>query len=74
MAHQQFGQTRNPNEEPLPDGWEIMIDKATGWPFFVNHRTQTTTWQDPRKVGQPQMVGIFFTFLQFSLMKLCRSV
>lgn len=32
----------------LPPGWEMHVDGATGWPFFVDHNTKTTTWQDPR--------------------------
>lgn len=41
----------NPNQtnnDPLPPGWEKMIDPRTGWPFFINHNDQTTTWEDPR--------------------------
>ncbi|XP_038614399.1 BAG family molecular chaperone regulator 3 [Tachyglossus aculeatus] len=33
---------------PLPPGWEIKIDPQTGWPFFVDHNSRTTTWNDPR--------------------------
>ena len=33
---------------PLPPFWEMKVDPATGWPFFVNHRDLTTTWRDPR--------------------------
>ncbi|XP_062436554.1 BAG family molecular chaperone regulator 3 [Rhea pennata] len=35
--------------EPLPPGWEIKIDPQTGWPFFVDHNSRTTTWSDPRQ-------------------------
>ena len=62
MAHQQYGQSgygqNSQNDEPLPSGWEMMIDKQTGWPFFVDHQTQQTTWQDPRK-SKSQQVGTF---------------
>ncbi|NWH75693.1 BAG3 regulator, partial [Piaya cayana] len=34
--------------EPLPPGWEIKMDPQTGWPFFVDHNSRTTTWSDPR--------------------------
>ncbi|XP_034886132.1 BAG family molecular chaperone regulator 3 isoform X1 [Mirounga leonina] len=34
--------------DPLPLGWEIKIDPQTGWPFFVDHNSRTTTWNDPR--------------------------
>lgn len=32
----------------LPPGWERRIDQNTGWPYFVDHNTKQTTWQDPR--------------------------
>ncbi|XP_009859372.2 uncharacterized protein LOC100185325 isoform X3 [Ciona intestinalis] len=40
--------------EPLPPGWEMRIDDRTNWPFFIDHNTQRTTWQDPRPVRGPQ--------------------
>ncbi|XP_066046923.1 BAG family molecular chaperone regulator 3 [Chamaea fasciata] len=40
--------------EPLPPGWEIKIDPQTGWPFFVDHNSRTTTWSDPRLRAAPQ--------------------
>jgi len=33
---------------PLPPGWQMMFDGATGRHFFVDHNTKTTTWDDPR--------------------------
>jgi len=33
---------------PLPEHWEMKIDPFTGWPFFVDHVHQLTTWDDPR--------------------------
>jgi len=42
--------------EPLPHGWEMLVDATTGWPFFVDHNTQTTTWQDPRIRTMPVSV------------------
>ncbi|KAK6167113.1 hypothetical protein SNE40_021215 [Patella caerulea] len=35
-------------EEPLPPGWSIGVT-VVGQRYFLNHETQTTTWQDPRK-------------------------
>ena len=32
----------------LPQYWEMKIDPITGWPFFVDHGTRRTTWDDPR--------------------------
>ncbi|XP_071114187.1 BAG family molecular chaperone regulator 3-like [Haliotis cracherodii] len=45
--------------ESLPTGWEMLYDKTTGWPYFVDHNTHQTTWQDPRirmtqSMGYPQ--------------------
>eukprot|EP00058_Branchiostoma_floridae_P016861 XP_002602349.1 hypothetical protein BRAFLDRAFT_98022 [Branchiostoma floridae] len=40
-------------DPPLPKGWEMRLDPQTGWPFFIDHNTRTTTWQDPRR----QMLG-----------------
>lgn len=38
----------NGDRDPLPPGWEVKIDPQTGWPFFVDHNSRTTTWNDPR--------------------------
>ncbi|XP_060563358.1 transcriptional coactivator YAP1-A-like isoform X6 [Ruditapes philippinarum] len=35
-------------EQPLPPGWE-MAKTPQGQIYFLNHVTQQTTWQDPRK-------------------------
>ncbi|BFZ11218.1 hypothetical protein BsWGS_14257 [Bradybaena similaris] len=34
--------------DPLPDGWEMLFDKHSGWPVFVDNNTRNTTWSDPR--------------------------
>lgn len=44
-------QTGGGEREPLPPGWEVKIDPQTGWPFFVDHNSRTTTWNDPRLQG-----------------------
>lgn len=31
----------------MPDGWEARAD-SNGRTFYVNHRTRTTTYDDPR--------------------------
>uniref|UniRef100_A0A8C3LS30 BAG cochaperone 3 n=1 Tax=Chrysolophus pictus TaxID=9089 RepID=A0A8C3LS30_CHRPC len=43
--------------EPLPPGWEIKVDPQTGWPFFVDHNSRTTTWSDPRLRGDAAKDG-----------------
>ncbi|KAM8972896.1 E3 ubiquitin-protein ligase NEDD4 isoform 2-T2 [Pelodytes ibericus] len=37
----------HPEQEFLPNGWE-MRHAPSGRPFFINHVTKTTTWEDPR--------------------------
>ena len=32
----------------LPQYWEMKRDPSTGWPFFVDHVSRSTTWLDPR--------------------------
>ncbi|GAB6020165.1 hypothetical protein CHUAL_002891 [Chamberlinius hualienensis] len=36
------------DEPPLPPGWG-MAKTPTGQRYYLNHITQTTTWEDPRK-------------------------
>ncbi|XP_055518268.1 BAG family molecular chaperone regulator 3-like [Leucoraja erinacea] len=32
----------------LPRGWEVKRDPDSGWPYYIDHNTGTTTWNDPR--------------------------
>ncbi|KAF5303696.1 hypothetical protein FQR65_LT00840 [Abscondita terminalis] len=34
----------------LPHGWDCLYDKKSGKPYYINHITKTTTWEDPRLV------------------------
>ncbi|KAJ1351790.1 hypothetical protein KIN20_007930, partial [Parelaphostrongylus tenuis] len=34
-------------EQPLPEGWDMQV-APNGRTFFIDHRTKTTTWLDPR--------------------------
>ncbi|XP_036390737.1 E3 ubiquitin-protein ligase NEDD4a isoform X1 [Megalops cyprinoides] len=34
-------------QEGMPAGWEIRCT-SNGRPFFIDHNTKTTTWEDPR--------------------------
>lgn len=43
-----FANSPNHSEGVLPPGWEMLFDHRTGWPYFVDHNTHTTTWEDPR--------------------------
>jgi len=36
-----------PDELPLPAGWEQSQD-YDGKTFYIDHRTHTTSWLDPR--------------------------
>lgn len=47
-THSPVVQMASGNSDPLPPGWEIKVDPQTGWPFFVDHNSRTTTWNDPR--------------------------
>ncbi|XP_059148851.1 E3 ubiquitin-protein ligase NEDD4-like isoform X2 [Physella acuta] len=33
---------------PLPPGWEARYDQIKRAYFFINHKTRTTQWEDPR--------------------------
>ncbi|XP_077174342.1 E3 ubiquitin-protein ligase NEDD4 isoform X2 [Paroedura picta] len=37
---------------PLPKGWEVR-NAPSGRPFFIDHNTKTTTWEDPRQKAPP---------------------
>ncbi|XP_048474595.1 BAG family molecular chaperone regulator 4-like [Rhincodon typus] len=32
----------------LPRGWQMKRDPHSGWPYYIDHNTGTTTWEDPR--------------------------
>ncbi|XP_049629545.1 E3 ubiquitin-protein ligase NEDD4 isoform X3 [Suncus etruscus] len=40
----------------LPRGWEVQ-HAANGRPFFIDHNTKTTTWEDPRLKIPAQLRG-----------------
>ena len=37
------------SEEPLPEGWQKMMD-SQGRTYFLNHISKTTQWEDPRRM------------------------
>ncbi|XP_031701821.1 E3 ubiquitin-protein ligase NEDD4-like isoform X3 [Anarrhichthys ocellatus] len=41
-----------PESGSLPAGWEVR-SAPSGRPFFINHNTKTTTWEDPRQPKIP---------------------
>ena len=50
--------------DKLPEGWEMSIEKNTGKPFFINHNTKTTTWEDPRATLQMEQLHLHQIQLQ----------
>ena len=40
------------DDEPLPDFWE-EVRLSDGKVLFIDHRTETTTWDDPRRIRRP---------------------
>lgn len=40
------------SDDPLPDGWEMIIHPENGWPVFVNHNKKTTSFTDPRPAAK----------------------
>ncbi|XP_060066291.1 BAG family molecular chaperone regulator 3-like [Ylistrum balloti] len=51
---------QHPSNNELPPGWEMILDKMTGWPYFIDHNTRQTTWEDPRiRMGQRQQPPSF---------------
>lgn len=61
MAGRQFygNPYTNSNFDDLPPGWEVLHDRNTGWPYFVDHNTKTTSWEDPRN-KMVRMINCFF--------------
>ncbi|XP_049819628.1 uncharacterized protein LOC109602451 isoform X2 [Aethina tumida] len=45
------------SNDNLPPGWECKVDAKSGKPYFVNHYTKTTTWDDPRPSRRIQLQG-----------------
>ncbi|XP_059953291.1 E3 ubiquitin-protein ligase NEDD4 isoform X4 [Mesoplodon densirostris] len=46
-AAQQMTQASEVEQGFLPKGWEVR-HAPNGRPFFIDHNTKTTTWEDPR--------------------------
>ena len=44
---------RRSDEDEFPDGWEENITE-NGKVYFIDHNTQSTTWEDPRKKKKKQ--------------------
>ena len=43
--------TRFKGEAPLPKGWEIQVDEATGKEYYVNTETDQTQWNKPEIIS-----------------------
>ncbi|XP_023290347.1 uncharacterized protein LOC105700556 isoform X2 [Orussus abietinus] len=48
MSKSQGKMADQSDRSQLPPGWECRYDIRSGRPYFVNHFTRTTTWEDPR--------------------------
>ena len=35
----------------LPAGWEALVDRASGRPYYIDHRSRTTHWHLPGPSG-----------------------
>nr|XP_020837021.1 E3 ubiquitin-protein ligase NEDD4 isoform X2 [Phascolarctos cinereus] len=46
-SHLSFNQQSEFQQRFLPKGWEVR-HAPNGRPFFIDHNTKTTTWEDPR--------------------------
>lgn len=47
--------------QPLPSHWERKLDEQ-GRNYFVNHKSKTTQWEDPRSFSQFRESGNIRTF------------
>lgn len=61
----------NPDEPPLPPGWEIRYTDD-GVRYFVDHNTRITTFQDPRP-GAPIKIGYVISSCLVITLKTVRS-
>ncbi|XP_038052205.1 BAG family molecular chaperone regulator 3-like [Patiria miniata] len=55
------------DDDPLPDGWEMLIDPETQWPFYVDHRSRRTSWKDPRHPRRPNMSSPMQAFMDSAI-------
>jgi len=37
------------SSKPLPEGWEMRMDSRYDRPYFIDHNTRSTTYDDPRE-------------------------
>ncbi|XP_004835403.1 E3 ubiquitin-protein ligase NEDD4 isoform X4 [Heterocephalus glaber] len=44
------------HQGPLPQGWEVR-HTPNGRPFYIDHNTKSTTWEDPRLKIPPHLRG-----------------
>ena len=52
------------SDQPLPEGWEMRFTEQ-GVPFFIDHSTKTTTYNDPRTgkpVGPMGVLGVSMSY------------
>lgn len=44
--------------DTLNASWEMKRDPSSGWLFFVDHLSKTTTWNDPRYYSRYNEIGV----------------
>jgi uncharacterized protein YbdZ (MbtH family) len=48
---QQQASLRHTQHQPLPAGWQVLLDPQSGRQYFVDHNTGTTHWQLPSQAA-----------------------
>eukprot|EP00051_Salpingoeca_urceolata_P035568 m.30385 g.30385 ORF g.30385 m.30385 type:complete len:486 (+) comp9429_c0_seq1:2061-3518(+) len=57
---------------PLPAGWEMSFT-SSGQPYFIDHNTKTTSWDDPRATSSTPL-GKQFSALQERKVKVASQI
>lgn len=74
MAGRQYFSMPYSTNDPLPDGWEMRYDTFSGWPYFVDHKSKNTTWDDPRlSMMVSQSDNVHYTVKRFGVMRYTRT-
>ena len=58
-------------DQPLPEGWDMGRD-YDGKIYFIDHRSQTTTWVDPRD-GYAAIIIILYQLEKYTLLSIIRT-
>lgn len=58
-------------DQPLPEGWDMGRD-YDGKIYFIDHRSQTTTWVDPRD-RYAAIIMILYKMKKYTLLSIIRT-